>query len=136
MKAILSGQTAAAVCIEDGRFYSISLDSPETWSERHECEIPYLFVDAADNLQLENISRSDVIDKLKIEWAKDRGLQLILILLDHEEELQTRLEAAECLDDFLNQDEAAVLSRAFGDALDELFAVERPDKLQGEVHDD
>lgn len=105
MKAILSGQTAAAVCIEDGRFYSVSLDSPETWSERHECEIPYLFVDAADILQLENISRSDVIDKLKIEWAKDRGLQLILILLDHEEELQTRLEAAECLDDFLNQDE-------------------------------
>jgi tetratricopeptide (TPR) repeat protein len=105
MKAILSGQTAAAICIEDGQFYSISLDSPEIWSERHEWEIPLLFADATDILQLENVPRSEVLEKLKLAWAQDRSLQLILILLDCDEEPQTRLEAAGCLDDFLNQDE-------------------------------
>jgi len=105
MKAILSGQTAAAICIEDGQFYSISLDSSEIWSERHEWEIPLLFADATDILQLENVPRSEVLEKLKLAWAQDRSLQLILILLDCDEEPQTRREAAECLDDFLNQDE-------------------------------
>jgi len=105
MKAILSGQTAIAVCIEGESLYSISLDSPESWIAQQKWELPHLFADATDILQLENVSRSEVIDKLKLEWAQDRSLQLILILLDHEEEPQTRLEAAECLDDFLNQGE-------------------------------
>ncbi|OGW46535.1 MAG: hypothetical protein A2Y66_09065 [Nitrospirae bacterium RBG_13_41_22] len=105
MKAILSGQTAIAVCIEGENLYSISLDSPESWIAHQKWKLPHLFADAADILQIEDVSRSEVMDKLKLEWAQDRSLQLILILLDHKEELQTRLEAAECLDDFLNQDE-------------------------------
>jgi len=105
MKAILSGQTALAVCIEGEQFYSISLNSPESWTPRQEWELPYLFADATDILQLENVSQSEAIDKLKLEWSQDRSLQLILMLLDHEEERQTRLEAAECLDDFLKQGE-------------------------------
>lgn len=105
MKAILSGQTAVAVCIENDQFHSISIDSPETWNERHDWEIPLLFANATDMFQLENVSRSQVSEKLEIAWAQDRSLQLILILLDQEEESETRLEAAECLDDFLNQAE-------------------------------
>jgi tetratricopeptide (TPR) repeat protein len=105
MKAILSGQTALAICIENDQFHSISIDSPETWRERHDWEIPLLFADATDMLQLENVSRSQVLEKLEITWAQDRTLQLILILLDKKEEPETRLEAAECLDDFLNQAE-------------------------------
>ncbi len=105
MKAILSGQTAVAVTIEDEHLYSISLNSPESWTPRQEWEVPCLFAHASDILQLENVPRSEVIDKLKSEWAQDRCLQLILMLLDPEEESQTRLEAAECLDEFLNQDE-------------------------------
>lgn len=105
MKAILSGQTAVAVCIENDQFHSISIDSPETWRERHDWEIPLLFSDATDMLQLENMSRSQVLEKLEIAWAQDRSLQLILILLDHDEESETRIEAAECLDDFFSQAE-------------------------------
>lgn len=105
MKAILSGQTAIAVCIEGENLHSISLDSPESWIAQQKWELPHLFADATDILQLENVSRSEVIDKLKLQWTQDRSLQLILILLDHEEEPQTRLEAAECLDDFLKQGE-------------------------------
>ena len=105
MKAILSGQTAVAVCIQNDQFYSINIDSPETWSERQNWEIPLLFADATDMIQLENTSRSQVLEKLEIAWAQDRSLQLILILLDQKEESETRLEAAECLDDFLNQAE-------------------------------
>ncbi len=100
MKAILSGQTGAAVCIEGEQLYSISLNSPETWTAQQQWELPYLFPDATDILQLENVSRSEVIERLRLEWAQDRALQLILILLDREEELQTHIEAAECLDDF------------------------------------
>jgi tetratricopeptide (TPR) repeat protein len=105
MKAILSGQTAVAVTIEDEHLYSISLNSPDSWTPRQGWELPCLFAHASDILRLENVSRSEVIDKLKSEWAQDRCLQLILILLDPEEESQTRLEAAECVDEFLKQDE-------------------------------
>ncbi len=105
MNAILSGQSAVAVCIEPEQLYSISLNSPESWTLRHEWELPHLFADATDIIQLENTSRSEVLEKLKLGWVQNRSLQLILILLDHEEESQTRLEAAECLDDSLDQDE-------------------------------
>jgi tetratricopeptide (TPR) repeat protein len=103
MKAILSGQTAIAVTIEGEDLYSISVNSPESWTPRQEWELPRLFAHASDVLQLENVSRSEVIDKLKSEWVQDRSLQLILMLLDPDEESQTRLEAAECLDEFLNR---------------------------------
>ncbi|MFZ3138859.1 MAG: tetratricopeptide repeat protein [Thermodesulfovibrionales bacterium] len=105
MKAILSGQTAVAVCIQDDQFYSISIDSPENWSERQNWEIPILFANATDMIQLENTSRSQVLEILEVAWAQDRSLQLILILLDQKEESETRREAAECLDEFFNQAE-------------------------------
>lgn len=105
MKALISGQAGIAVCIENGQFYSLNVDSLDTWSELHECEIRRLISDANDLLQLDNASRSDVFTKLKVEWAQDRSLQLVLILLDKEEETEIRIEAAECLNDFFNQEE-------------------------------
>jgi tetratricopeptide (TPR) repeat protein len=105
MKAILSGQSGVAVCIENDQFHSVSIDSLETWRERHDWEVPLLFADASDMLQLENTSRSQVLERLELAWAQDRGLQLTLILLDPEEESETRFEAAECLDDFFNKAE-------------------------------
>jgi len=103
MNAILSGQTGIAVLIDGGQLHSYSLNAPESWNVRHEWEIPLLFADADDIIQLENISQTQAIETLKLEWAKDRSLQLTLILLDPEEERQTRFEASECLDAFFNQ---------------------------------
>ncbi len=105
MKAIISGQAALAVTIEGENLYSFSMNSPESWTPLKEWELPHLFSQASDVLQFENVSQSEVVAKLKSEWAQDRSLQLILILLDSEEEAQTRLEAAECLDEFLKQNE-------------------------------
>lgn len=104
MRAILSGQTAVAVHIENDKLYSISLNDQESWTERQEFELSYLFEDAHDIIQLENVSRSETQERLELEWERDRSLQLILILLDNEEEKQTRLEAAECLDEFFKQE--------------------------------
>ncbi len=105
MKAILSGQAAMAVCREDNRFYSISLDSEETWTERNEWDIPFLFTNIADILQMEYTSRSEVLKKLETAWEQDRCLQLTLIALDNEEDKEIRIEATECLNDLLCQAE-------------------------------
>ncbi len=104
MKAILSGQSAIAVCIEDSKFYSISLDE-ETWAERNECDIPFLFANAADIFQIEYTSRSEVLKKLETAWEQDRCLQLTLITLDKEENETTRIEAIECLNGLLSKAE-------------------------------
>jgi tetratricopeptide (TPR) repeat protein len=105
MKALLSGQTGVAVCIEDEELHSINVSSPDSWTARNEWELPYIFADAPDIIELDNISRLEVLEELHFEWAKDRSLQLILILLDIGEEAQTRFEAAECLDSLLKRDE-------------------------------
>lgn len=64
MRAILSGQTAVAVHIENDKLYSISLNDQESWTERQEFELSYLFEDAHDIIQLENVSRSETQERL------------------------------------------------------------------------
>ena len=81
MKAIVSGQSATAIYIENDKIYSISLNSPETWVEKNKSDIPFLFAEAEDIFELENVSKSQVLEKLKIAWAQDRSMHLILILL-------------------------------------------------------
>jgi tetratricopeptide (TPR) repeat protein len=102
VKALISGQAAAAVLIDSGRFYSLTLDQPDRVTERTEWEVAHLLADAGDILQIENAPQSRILEELEVAWEKDRGLQLFLILLDPREEIETRVTAAECLDEFLS----------------------------------
>jgi tetratricopeptide (TPR) repeat protein len=102
VKALISGQAAAAVLIDREHFYSLSLDQPDQTIERTEREVACLFADAADVFQIDDAPRSKVQEELEIAWQKDRGLQLFLILLDPNEETENRVAAAECLDEFLS----------------------------------
>ncbi|MHB1703517.1 MAG: tetratricopeptide repeat protein [bacterium] len=104
MKAILSGQAGTAVCFEDNRFFSVTLDSEEPlWVELKKWDVSYLFADYNDIIETEYASRSEVLEKLEIAWKQDRGLQLTLIALDSEEHQETRIEAIECLNNLVNR---------------------------------
>ena len=102
MKALISGQAAAAVLIDSGRFYFLSLDQPDRVTEKTEWEVARLLADAADVFQIDDAPQSKILEELEIAWQKDRGLQLFLILLDPGEEIENRLAAAECLNEFLS----------------------------------
>lgn len=102
MKALISGQAATAVLVDGEQFYSLKLDEPRQVIKREEWEISLLLADADDIQQIDDAVEAIVFEELELAWEKDRGLQLILILLDSQEEAETRLSAAECLNEFLS----------------------------------
>lgn len=102
MKALISGQVATAVLVDGEHFFSFDLDTPGETVRREVWEIPLLLADATDIQEIDNTSELAAIEELELAWTKDRTLQLILILLDSDEEAENRLNAAECLNEFLS----------------------------------
>jgi tetratricopeptide (TPR) repeat protein len=104
LKALISGQVAVAVLIDGERYYSVNLDEPAHFTERQEFEVPLLLAEANDIQQLNDVTQSSVVGELQAAWEKDRGLQLVLLLLDSQEDTDTKISAADCLNDFLGSD--------------------------------
>jgi len=102
MKALLSGQAAIAILIDNEHFYSLELGELGNVTERQEWEVPLLFEDATDIQQIDDATEATIRENLQLAWEKDRALQLILIFLDSQETMEIRFSAAECVNDFLN----------------------------------
>ena len=88
--------------IDRGRLYYVTLDQPDQFNECTRVEGARLLSDATDIVQLSSTSRTEIIAELETAWQRDRALQLTLILLDPNEDLDNRVAAAECLDEFLS----------------------------------
>jgi len=97
MDALVSGQSGLAVIIQGNDSSFLSIDTMEEERKCHPANIRYLFAGATDVLELKSTSKEAVKDRLIHEWRFDRGLHLILILLDANEDAETRAEAGDCL---------------------------------------
>jgi len=102
MNALISGQAGVAVLIQGDTVTSYTLDDPEVMVLQSSSAVPYLFADATDVTELKGLSQAEVLAQLETAWRKDRILQLTLILLDAGDDQETRIAAAECLDELLN----------------------------------
>ncbi|MFO0943774.1 MAG: tetratricopeptide repeat protein [Pirellulales bacterium] len=100
MKAILSGQAGIAVLSEGGRYWSVSVEEPDLRKSCAPEEIPFIFAGAED-VSCVDASESEVLTRLNVAWEMDRALQMTLVLLDLDEDQETREMAAECLEEFL-----------------------------------
>ena len=99
MRAILSGQAGLALLGDGDAVWAVSVEAPQ---ERTRCDwrdAPYLFADADDVVELPDVSQEKALDHLEQAWRRDRALQLMLILLDREEDAETRTMAAKCVEE-------------------------------------
>ena len=98
MNALISGQAATAIYFEEGKTFSIHIGS-DLRVEREDAEIDLIFADATDVSQFTDLAFQDVKVKLQTAWEQERSLQLIFILLDKDEDRETKIVAAEYLND-------------------------------------
>ena len=98
MHALISGQAGLAVLWDDHGAWRISADAPDVMIPCVRDGLGRLFGGAVDVIALPNTSTSDAVSRLLSTWHNDRVLQLTLILLDREEEDETRSLAASCVE--------------------------------------
>jgi tetratricopeptide (TPR) repeat protein len=102
VNAIISGQAGLAILLDGGSVYSVDIDSPAEQVRRELADIRHLIGGVRDAYWLRGTTQANAIAELKAAWQRDRSLQLLLLLLDEDEEIDLRKEAAECLDDLLS----------------------------------
>lgn len=96
MRALVSGQAATGVLFGEGAIRYCRLDD-EDLSAVAETQWPALFAGCSDLKDMECSSELEFRDQVEAAWKKDRSLHLFLILLDADEDLDLRGQAAECL---------------------------------------
>ncbi|NQT12922.1 MAG: tetratricopeptide repeat protein, partial [Planctomycetes bacterium] len=126
MNALISGQAAVAVLFDGEAMYRLHLDEPDTLVPCAEGDLPRLFADVDDLAQIEVAGRDTALEELERLWEQDRGMHLVLILLDGGAEPETRRLAAECLDESLTVDTVSdfLADRMYAKPLPELADAE------------
>ncbi len=102
MNVLISGQAGIAALIQGDTVTSYTLDEPKVMVPQSSSALLYLFAGAKDVTEFKELSESEALAQLETAWSKDRTLQLTLILLDAGDDRETRIAAAECLEELLN----------------------------------
>ncbi len=100
--------------LEDSRVVSYHMDGPQD-VDRGQHEIYALFEGAGDVIELQPADRELVLERLELEWRKDRALVLMLLLLNRNSDTTARRLAVEDLEYFLSEEEVVrfVTARLF-----------------------
>ena len=107
MKALISGQAAVAVMVDGDEMSSFTWDDPEILIPRRPSDLRLLFGTATDIAELPDASHAGAIEALGKSWSRDRAVHMALILFDGDALTDTRIAAAECLDEFLADPDVA-----------------------------
>ncbi len=81
MKVLISGQAGIAIIVRDNDLLVLKHSLPNEERPYPKLSLHYLLADATDVLE-DDLPKEEIINKLELEWEKDRALQLLLILLD------------------------------------------------------
>lgn len=100
MKALISGQAGLAVVVDGDHVVSIDAGTHRRIT-RSAHEWPYIFSDSSDVCELSDVSEADIVRELDLAWHRDRGLHLLLMLLDPEADRKVRRESAGYLEQFV-----------------------------------
>lgn len=104
MDAMVSGQCGVAVMIRGNSTTIMDIQAEYELPCPH-TSVPLLLHDVPDVVQLYDTDQIEVAKSLKKHYACDTALQLTLILLDRNEDIHTRTDAAEVLNDILESTE-------------------------------
>ena len=98
MHALISGQAGVALLGEGDSAWSVTVESPESLIPRSRGDVLHLFNGARDVIPLANVTREQTVAEMTQAWRRDRARQLMLILIDHEDDSETRVLAAQCVE--------------------------------------
>ena len=104
MKALVSGQAGLAIVRDGDHFCMVSEESPSTLVRIPPADIRWCFGSISDLTEFDADTVEDLLEEVKVRQSSDRALQLTLILLDRDEPLVVRKEAAECLSELFEID--------------------------------
>lgn len=105
MKALVSGQAGLAIVRDGDHFCMVSEESPSTLVHIQPADIRWCFGSIGDLTEFDADTVEALLEEIKLRQSSDRALQLTLILLDQDEPLVVRKEAAECLSELFEIDE-------------------------------
>lgn len=104
MRALVSGQAGVAVLCDPAPMFAVAFDAP---GERVRCgswaEARALFAGAGDVYETADITPEETAAELDRAWARDRALQLTLVLLDGSASAEVRADAAESAGELLSE---------------------------------
>ena len=103
MKAMLNGLIGTAVLWDAKRVYSLHLDGPDGLVPRKRWEVPHLLGEGRDLRVMEDVTRQQVLSRLRLLYEQAEALDMALFLLDGELSRELRGEAAQALDEALAQ---------------------------------
>tara|TARA_B100000315_G_scaffold231474_1_gene242800 strand:- start:330 stop:2804 length:2475 start_codon:yes stop_codon:yes gene_type:complete len=131
MNGLISGQAGVAAIIEGNEARVISVDEKKKEIITSINLLYRYFMGATDVSAFNAPSENVVIEKLELSWEFDRSFQLMLILLDKNEEGETSLMAAECLENFFKKDSVLdyVSRNLFAAALSSNACIEKALKI-------
>ena len=138
MQAIVSGQAGLAVLIDGESIYSIEANDPGVDTPRDRTDLLHLFAGATDVVEFPVEDRAAAVRRLQFDWNCDRALRMTLILLDPEEDSETRVLAAECVENRLSDEAvrnwlvARLYQAPMPDAGDLAGAIDLPELLPEE----
>ena len=104
LNAIISGRAGLALLVQDNTLESIHIDALDTTVPRRLEEYHLLFGENDDLEFLENVETDEVRRRLTIAVDREEALDLTLILLDSELSSEVRSDAAQELENLLQND--------------------------------
>ena len=99
MNALLSGEVGTALLFENQNIMIIDVTS-DVRAISSSSNLKWVLRDATDVDYIEDLTEEEARRQLELAWQRDRALPLILILLDSDEEYETRRDACESLTEF------------------------------------
>ena len=94
-----------ALVLDGDDVWSLTVDAPHTLVPCARESVLNVFAGASDVQSFSDVTQTEAVDRLQHAWRIDRALQLTLILLDHEDSGETRIMAAECVEEFFQYPE-------------------------------
>ena len=104
MKALISGQAGLAIVKEGRQFSLLSHETSLKLVQVTQNDVESYLRNLEDLTEIDASSEEELCNELVIRESSDRALQLALIVLDREEPLDFRCEAAECLTELFSTD--------------------------------
>lgn len=105
MNVLISGQAGTAAIIQGNEARVVRIDDKDNEKITPVNLLYRYFMGATDVSEFKIASESLVYEQLELSWKFDRALQLLLILLDKNEDVETSSMAVECLRDFFESND-------------------------------
>jgi tetratricopeptide (TPR) repeat protein len=103
MNVIVSGVAARVIFVSGAKISYIDAERPLEEKTSSRAALPYLLADAYDAESLTGVTREQAFAVLLTKWNVDRSLRMLQIIIDPDEDVETREQAGTYLSSLLSR---------------------------------